>query len=329
MIQRYGTGLHDPLVYPAQGQVVRSHNPLSMSHRLRTAALLLILLLLVLVCISRSAELHQHLSSFYNIRNMYWYSIMLVIDSKPSTQQLFVNSSRSFLFSPNVPRFLIPDEVYHADITLKMSISGHVLVISTWRTIVREAQSFPIPKMCIQQPLVCSIKTYTPLCQSKECVVVTHVRFQGEHTAVETVRPTYVWSSRKSRRIVEQFVWSSQSHDIRIYVHYILELGLPPKGYLGERGDEVCSVHEVEIGRGSVYDTVDRYYVVIYFLLPLVNIWISISSSCARALSSSIVDPATLSMVTRIANCFFVPLSLKEWASTMAPGNMYQHQIEF
>ena len=45
----------------------------------------------------------------------------------------------------------------------------------------------------------------------------------------------------------------------------------------------------------------------------------------ARALSSSIVEPATLSRVTRMANCFFVPLSRKEWASTMAPGNMYQH----
>ena len=254
---------------------------------------------------------------------------MLVIDSKPSTQQLFINSSRSFLFSPNVPRFLISNEVYHADIALEMSISGHILVVSTWRTIVREAQSFPIPKMHIQQSLVCSIKAYTPLCQSKECVVVAHIRFQGEHTAVETVRPTYVWSSRKLGRIVEQLIWSAQSHDIRVYVDYMLELGLPPKGYLGKRGDEVGSVHEVEIGRGSVYDTVDRYYVVVYFLLPLVNTRICTSSPFARALSSSIVDPATLSMVTRIANCLFVPLSRKEWASAMAPGSMYQHKTEF
>ena len=109
----------------------------------------------------------------------------------------------------------------------------------------------------------------------------------------------------------------------------MLELGLPPKGYLGKRRDEVGSVHEVEIGRGSVYDTVDRYYVVVYFLLPLVNTRRSTLSSFARALSSSIVEPATLSMVTRIANCFSVPLSRKEWASTMAPANMYQHQTGF
>ena len=48
----------------------------------------------------------------------------------------------------------------------------------------------------------------------------------------------------------------------------------------------------------------------------------------ARALSSSIVEPATLSRVTRIANCFFVPLSRKEWASTIAPRKMYQHHTK-
>ena len=182
---------------------MRNHNPASTSHRLRTVALPWFRVVLGLVCTLRSAKLCQHLSSFYNIWNVYWYSIMLVIDSKPSTQQLFIDPSRSFLFSPNVPRLLIPDEVYHADITLKMSISGHILVACTRRTIVREAQSFPVSKMHIQQSLVCPIKAYTPLCQSKQCVVVAHIRFQGEHTAVETVRPTYVWSSREPGRIVE------------------------------------------------------------------------------------------------------------------------------
>ena len=64
MVQLYDTAFQHPLVYPAQGLVLQNHNPWSMFHRLRIAALLLILRVLFLVCMSRSAELDQHLSSF-------------------------------------------------------------------------------------------------------------------------------------------------------------------------------------------------------------------------------------------------------------------------
>ena len=45
----------------------------------------------------------------------------------------------------------------------------------------------------------------------------------------------------------------------------------------------------------------------------------------ALALSSSIVETLRVSRVTSIANCFLVPLSLSEWARTIAPEDVGQY----
>lgn len=46
----------------------------------------------------------------------------------------------------------------------------------------------------------------------------------------------------------------------------MLELGLPPEGYLGESRGEVWTIHEIEVGRRFVGNAVDRYYTVVDFL---------------------------------------------------------------
>ena len=58
----------------------------------------------------------------------------------------------------------------------------------------------------------------------------------------------------------------------------MVELGLPPEGYLGEGGDEVWSVHEVKVLRRLVCDTVDGYDVVVCCLQTRVSKVICIGS---------------------------------------------------
>ena len=59
------------------------------------------------------------------------------------------------------------------------------------------------------------------------------------------------------------------------------------------------------------------------FCMPLSAVFSGSQLLFARTLSSSMVEACRLSRVTRMANCFFVPLSRKEWASTMAPECIY------
>ena len=51
----------------------------------------------------------------------------------------------------------------------------------------------------------------------------------------------------------------------------MLELDLPPEGYLCKGGNEVWSVHEVKVLRSLVCDTVDRYDMVVYCLSTRVS----------------------------------------------------------
>lgn len=153
---------------------------------------------------------------------------MLVIDSPPPTQQLLIYPSSSFRFSPDYPRLISSNVVHHADTALEVSISRYILVVSTRRAVVREAQPLPIPEMHIQKPLVSPIKAYTSLCQCQECVVIPHVGFQREDAAVETVWPSYIWNSCKCGRSTEELIWCLECHNIGIYVEYVGELYLSP-----------------------------------------------------------------------------------------------------
>ena len=99
----------------------------------------------------------------------------------------------------------------------------------------------------------------------------------------------------------------------------MVELGLPPEGYLGEGGNKVWPIHEVKVLGRLICDTVDGYDVVIYCLQTMVSKIIYIELTWRCTLSSSIVEADRESRVTRMASCFLVPLSRKEWASTMAP----------
>ena len=99
----------------------------------------------------------------------------------------------------------------------------------------------------------------------------------------------------------------------------MVELGLPPERYLREGGNEVWAVHEVQILRRLVCDTVNGYNVVIYGLHKEVRKLIrsEVTRGCTWSFSS--VGAERESRVTRTANCFLVPLSRKECARTMAP----------
>ena len=105
----------------------------------------------------------------------------------------------------------------------------------------------------------------------------------------------------------------------------MVKLRLPPKGYLGEGGNKVWPVHEVEVLRRLVGDTVDGYNVVVCCLQIKVSKVICIDLTWGCTLSSSSVEADRESRVTRMANCFLVPLSRKECASTMAPETLFQH----
>ena len=75
---------------------------------------------------------------------------MFIVDRPPPPQQFLMHSSMPTSLAPShSPRFLTPNKVYGTDATLEMPISRHVLIIPTWRTIIRETQSFPLPKVHI------------------------------------------------------------------------------------------------------------------------------------------------------------------------------------
>ena len=108
----------------------------------------------------------------------------------------------------------------------------------------------------------------------------------------------------------------------------MVELGLPPEGYFCKGGNEVWPVHEVQVLRRLVCDTVDRYDMVVYRLATTVSKLIFTEATLGSCtLSSSSVEADNESRVTRIANCFLVLLSRKECASTMAPDTSSQHQM--
>lgn len=159
---------------------------------------------------------------------------MLVIYSPPSPQQLLIHSTRALLFPPNQPRLFISNVVHHVYLALKVPIGRHILIVSTGRAIIREAQSLPIPEVHVQQSLICSIEAVSSLCQSQQSIVFAHVGFQRKDTAVEAIRPSNVWYSCKAWRIVEQFIRSSKCYDVCVYVYDVVELGLPPEGYFSE-----------------------------------------------------------------------------------------------
>ena len=84
------------------------------------------------------------------IGTTYWGHIMLIIDSPPSPQQLLIHSTRSLLFSTNQPGLFVSNVVHHVYLALKVPISRNILIVPTGRTIVRKAQSLPIPEVHIQ-----------------------------------------------------------------------------------------------------------------------------------------------------------------------------------
>lgn len=118
--------------------------------------------------------------------------------------------------------------MHSTDTTLKVPIRRHVLIVSTRRTIIREAQPLPIPEMHVQQPLIRAIKTDASLRQGKESVEVAHIGFQGEHAAIEAIWPSDVWDGREGVGEVEELVWSAEGDDVGIEVDEMRELGLPP-----------------------------------------------------------------------------------------------------
>ena len=147
--------------------------------------------------------------------------------------------------------------MYKAYAALKVSIGRCVLIVSTGRTVVGEAKAFPRPEMHVQQSLICSIKADTTLSKRQKSVVIAHIWFQREDSAVEAVRPADIGDSSKRMGQVEELVRSSQGNDICIDVHNMGVLCLFPESNLCKCGRQIRAIHQVKIGGIVVDDPVN------------------------------------------------------------------------
>lgn len=153
---------------------------------------------------------------------------MPIINGPPPAQELLVDLSCPQKISSEYPWLAMTDIVYHIDAALKVSVRGHILIVPARRAIVRKTQPFPFTKVHIQETLVRPVKADPSIRQGKQSIVVSHVRLQGEHPAVEAIRPADIWSSCKRRGLLKELVRCPQSHHVCVKVDDMLKLCQPP-----------------------------------------------------------------------------------------------------
>ena len=192
---------------------------------------------------------------------------MPVICRPPPSGDLIVWPRATAGISALSPRLILPDEVGSTNASLKVLVRWHILIVGTWRHIVRETDSVVgVFEVHVEQSLVGAIKRDAALCHSMKCPVVAHVWLQHHETRIEKVRPSDIRCGREWRLKIEQLIWCSPSYHIGIHIDYAAELGLFPELNLCEGGVEVDTIHEGEVRWRAVDDAVDWDNIVVYLL---------------------------------------------------------------
>ena len=141
---------------------------------------------------------------------------MLIVDRPPSTKEFFIDSACSCALPSNDPWLIIADIVHYTDTALKVPIGRHILVMAARGTIVRKAQAVPITEVGVQEALICAVEAYASLCECQQSIVVAQIRLQRQHPTIEAIRPPNIGYACKVCINIEQFVWCSEGHHVRI-----------------------------------------------------------------------------------------------------------------
>jgi hypothetical protein len=166
------------------------------------------------------------------------------------------------------PWLLCADEVDHIDARLKVSVGGHILVMSRGCDVVGEAEAVEaLLVVHVQEALVGAVKGDTPLGHGHHGVIVAHVRSQNHKPSVEQVWPANVGRGRECMGKVKELIGRPVSHHVGINIDNLAELGLLPQIDLGEGRVQVPAVHEIQIGRVLILNATDGDDIVIHGLI--------------------------------------------------------------
>jgi len=189
---------------------------------------------------------------------------MTVVDGPPAANHLVVRVVADMLAPAQLPRLVGTNEVDHADARLEVQIGRHILVVSRGGDVVSEGKTVPrVLEVHVQQTLIGTIEGDAPLGHSHHGIIVAHVRGENHDTGVEDVRPADIRGGREGVRQFKELIRSTIGDNVSIDVNDLPELSLLPEGDLGESRVQIRTIHEIEVGRVIIADTLNRDDVVV------------------------------------------------------------------